>query len=263
MARPRWQRLTITTLKSAVTLVVLWAVGRHVLRTWNDLRDQSVSLHFEPGWLAWFGTAVPGGPLGLRAVLRADAAIQPDAGPARPGIAGLPGEPPGQVRSRKGDGGGGARGHGRSLRRPGVDGGDRHVLRDAGDDGLGRPDRGGRLRAGGRVASGRIHAAALGPRSSFPLYRARRLVGAGAGIGVSAPGACRRCSAGWRGWSACPSPASAPTRCRASRARLLGQGLLWSLGRLDLAGPEPARGRPRASTPPERRAASRSAWHRW
>jgi glycosyltransferase 2 family protein len=55
MARPRWQRLTITIVKSAVTLVVLWAVGRHVLRTWNDLREHSLALTFEPGWLIGSG----------------------------------------------------------------------------------------------------------------------------------------------------------------------------------------------------------------
>jgi len=55
MARPRWQRLTITTVKSAVALVVLWAVGRHVARTWNDLRGHSVAFHFEPGWLIGSG----------------------------------------------------------------------------------------------------------------------------------------------------------------------------------------------------------------
>ena len=46
MARPRWQRFTIRAAKSAVTLVVLWAVGRHVVRTWHDLcvrADRSLS----------------------------------------------------------------------------------------------------------------------------------------------------------------------------------------------------------------------------
>ena len=55
MARPPWQRLTITIVKSAVTLVVLWAVGRHALRTWNDLRDHSLAIRFEPGWLIGSG----------------------------------------------------------------------------------------------------------------------------------------------------------------------------------------------------------------
>jgi len=55
MARPRWKRLTITAIKTAVALVVLWAVGRHVIRTWNDLRDQKRSLHFEPAWLVASG----------------------------------------------------------------------------------------------------------------------------------------------------------------------------------------------------------------
>ncbi len=33
MARPRWKKMAIRALKSAVALVVLWAVGRHVLRS--------------------------------------------------------------------------------------------------------------------------------------------------------------------------------------------------------------------------------------
>ncbi len=51
MARPRWQRLTVTALKWTVTLLVLWAVARHVRHTWSDLRDQSRTLHFAWGWL--------------------------------------------------------------------------------------------------------------------------------------------------------------------------------------------------------------------
>jgi glycosyltransferase 2 family protein len=55
MARPRWQKLTIKAVKWTVSLVVIWAVARHVLRTWVDLRDQSRSIHFEPGWLVGSG----------------------------------------------------------------------------------------------------------------------------------------------------------------------------------------------------------------
>ncbi len=51
MARPRWKRLAITATKTVVALVVLWAVGRHVIHTWNQLRDEKRSLHFEVGWL--------------------------------------------------------------------------------------------------------------------------------------------------------------------------------------------------------------------
>jgi hypothetical protein len=51
MARPRWTSWAITGAKSAVAIVVLWAVGRHVLRTYSELRDRSESLHFEPIWL--------------------------------------------------------------------------------------------------------------------------------------------------------------------------------------------------------------------
>ena len=39
MARPRWKRMTIAAVKAVVAVVVLWAVGRHVLRTWNDLAE--------------------------------------------------------------------------------------------------------------------------------------------------------------------------------------------------------------------------------
>jgi len=55
MARPRWRQLAITAVKSAVALLVLWAVGRHVIHTWHKLRDQSRSLHFEPVWLVGSG----------------------------------------------------------------------------------------------------------------------------------------------------------------------------------------------------------------
>ena len=61
MARPRWKRLAITAVKSAVAIVVLWAVGRHVLRTYGDLRGRSESLHFEPLWLVLAGLLYLGG----------------------------------------------------------------------------------------------------------------------------------------------------------------------------------------------------------
>jgi glycosyltransferase 2 family protein len=51
MARLRWRSWAITAAKSAVAIVVLWAVGRHVLSTYSDLRARSESLHFEPIWL--------------------------------------------------------------------------------------------------------------------------------------------------------------------------------------------------------------------
>jgi hypothetical protein len=34
---------------------VIWAVGRHVLRTWHDLDQQGIVLHFEPIWLVGSG----------------------------------------------------------------------------------------------------------------------------------------------------------------------------------------------------------------
>jgi hypothetical protein len=55
MSRPRWKRMTIAAVKAAVAVVVLWAVGRHVLRTWNDLADHRLTLRFEPAWLVASG----------------------------------------------------------------------------------------------------------------------------------------------------------------------------------------------------------------
>src|SRR5271170_2870095 len=55
MARPRWKRLTIATVKAAVAVVVLWAVGRHVMRIWDDLGERQVALRFEPLWLVGSG----------------------------------------------------------------------------------------------------------------------------------------------------------------------------------------------------------------
>jgi glycosyltransferase 2 family protein len=55
MARPRWKRLSIRALKSLIAIVVLWAVGRHVFRTWSDLRASGVSVHFRPEWLVGSG----------------------------------------------------------------------------------------------------------------------------------------------------------------------------------------------------------------
>jgi uncharacterized membrane protein YbhN (UPF0104 family) len=55
MARPRWKRTTIAAVKAVVAAVVLWAVGRHVLRTWNDLADHRLTLRFEPAWLVVSG----------------------------------------------------------------------------------------------------------------------------------------------------------------------------------------------------------------
>src|SRR4051812_11125568 len=55
MARPRWKRRTIAAVKAAIAAVVLWAVGRHVMRTWDDLGDRRITLHFEPIWLVGSG----------------------------------------------------------------------------------------------------------------------------------------------------------------------------------------------------------------
>ncbi len=38
MGRPGWKRWLIAAVKAVVAVLVLWAVGRHVLRVWNDLK---------------------------------------------------------------------------------------------------------------------------------------------------------------------------------------------------------------------------------
>ena len=53
MARPRWQRLTVKAVKWTVTLVVIWAVARHVLRTWVTCAVRAdPSISSRAGWSA-------------------------------------------------------------------------------------------------------------------------------------------------------------------------------------------------------------------
>ena len=66
----------------------------------------------------------------------------------------------------------------------------------------------------------------LGPGRAAALP-ARRCVWAGVGTGVPDRWWYRRCSAGWRGWSACPSRGGPEAMPRLT-GRLLVQGLLWS-----------------------------------
>ncbi len=175
MARPRWRSLAITAVKSSVAIVVLWAVGRHVIRTYSDLRARSESLHFEPVWLTGGGCSLSGWTTRIRCFLRACAAIQPDARAASSGVASVHCEPPGQVRARKGDGGGRALGDGRSVRRAGINGGRRHILRNTGDDGAGglvaaagsrpRPER---IRSSSRCGTS---AASSFPSTGWPASR--------------------------------------------------------------------------------------------
>ena len=228
-----------------MTLVVLWAVGRHVLRTWDDLRASEQIAPFRAGWLIGSGLLYLAGLVGLRPVLRAHPAIEPDAGRLVPGIAGLPGEPPGQVRSRQGDGGGRPRWHGGSLRGAGVDRGDRHVLRNAGHDGRGRPDRGGRFRMAGGLGRDQVIDLKL------PLWgRCRASASTGlppwagwAGAGAFSSGR----TAGVRPAGGTGQPAD-PGRGPEAMPRFTagsGSGSLLVVVRLDLAGLEPARGRAR------------------
>ena len=48
MERARWKRPIIVVLKAVVAVLVLWAVGRHVVRTWNDLKQQQATFQVQP-----------------------------------------------------------------------------------------------------------------------------------------------------------------------------------------------------------------------
>jgi uncharacterized membrane protein YbhN (UPF0104 family) len=52
MPRPLWKRYAKPAIKGAVAVAVLWAVGRHVGRTWRDLQAHGEALRVDPGWVA-------------------------------------------------------------------------------------------------------------------------------------------------------------------------------------------------------------------
>jgi uncharacterized membrane protein YbhN (UPF0104 family) len=52
MARPRWRKPALLAIKTGVGVLVLWAVGRHVARTWRDLQEHGESLRIDPSWVA-------------------------------------------------------------------------------------------------------------------------------------------------------------------------------------------------------------------
>src|SRR4051794_40224069 len=52
MSRPRWKREAKVAVKAVVAVLVLWAVGRHVNRTWRDLHAHGETIHVSPAWIA-------------------------------------------------------------------------------------------------------------------------------------------------------------------------------------------------------------------
>ena len=55
MDRPRWKRRLIVLVKATVALLVLWGVGRHVLRTWHDLRHHEMAIEPRPIYIVLSG----------------------------------------------------------------------------------------------------------------------------------------------------------------------------------------------------------------
>ena len=79
MARPRWKRSAKLAVKTVVAVVVLWAVGRHVAKTWRDLQSHGETLHVEPAWVVAAAVLYLAGLSRLRGVLLADHGGEPDA----------------------------------------------------------------------------------------------------------------------------------------------------------------------------------------
>ena len=52
MSRPRWKKGAILVLKAVLAVLVLVYVGRHVVRTWDDLHKHGRTLHVAPAWIA-------------------------------------------------------------------------------------------------------------------------------------------------------------------------------------------------------------------
>src|SRR4051794_2309238 len=52
MSRPGWKRGVKAAVKAVLAALVLWAVGRHVVRTWRDIHAHGGTLHVAPAWIA-------------------------------------------------------------------------------------------------------------------------------------------------------------------------------------------------------------------
>src|SRR3954447_6361835 len=51
MGQSGWKGWLIAAIKAVIAVLVLWAVGRHVLRVWSDLKRHEVVLQVQPAWL--------------------------------------------------------------------------------------------------------------------------------------------------------------------------------------------------------------------
>ena len=56
-SRAGWRKPLIRAVKAIVAIVVLWAVGRHVGRTWNDMGGWETAVRLRPGFLVLSGVA--------------------------------------------------------------------------------------------------------------------------------------------------------------------------------------------------------------
>ncbi len=55
MSRVRWRKRLIAAVKIVIAVVVVWGLGRHILRTWTDLQRHETPLQISPGFLALSG----------------------------------------------------------------------------------------------------------------------------------------------------------------------------------------------------------------
>lgn len=50
-----WRKPAIRAVKAAIAVLIFWGVGRHVVRTWNDLGNSGTTLELHPVWLVASG----------------------------------------------------------------------------------------------------------------------------------------------------------------------------------------------------------------
>lgn len=61
MARSGWTKWGVRALKGILGLLVLWAVGRHVKQTWDDLRQHGQSIHLDSAHVGFASVLYLGG----------------------------------------------------------------------------------------------------------------------------------------------------------------------------------------------------------
>ncbi|MCA1686950.1 MAG: lysylphosphatidylglycerol synthase domain-containing protein, partial [Planctomycetia bacterium] len=86
MTRPGWKQYARVAVKAGVAVLVLFFVGRHVHKTWNDLQRPGKSLRVEPAWVVGGGLAYLAGLTAFGAFFARIMAASPSPVAAAPAI---------------------------------------------------------------------------------------------------------------------------------------------------------------------------------